>query len=134
MRPGSLARQRQASGVYQVLLDMEQVGGMMGAERLFGMGDQGLGLVAGDLADRHRPAGQPLVQALSPGRGVALGGVLFQQQEIGDRLDGHQADLGMKGFVFAEADFAGRHLGGQPLVFLPAVAPAGSRPRRLCLM
>ena len=26
----------------------------------------------------------------------------------------------MKGFVFAEADFAGRHLRGQPLVFLPA--------------
>jgi len=116
----SLARQSQTGGVNKVLLDVEQVGRMVGTQMSFGVGDQGFGLVAGDLDDGHRPARQPFVQAAVPGLGVALRSILFQQKEIRDGLDGHQADLRMKGFVLAEANFAVGHLHGQTLVFLAA--------------
>ncbi len=92
----------------------------MGAEVLLGVRDEGTGLVAGDLTNGHRPVGQPLVETGVPGFRVAPGGILFQQQEIGNRLDSHQTDLRMKGFVFADADLARRHLGGQSLLFLLA--------------
>ena len=63
---------------------------------------------------------QPFVQALVPGGGVPLRLILFQEEEVRDGFDGHQADLRVEGLVFAEADLACRHGGGQALVFLLA--------------
>ena len=51
MRPPRLTGQGQAGGFDRLLLDVEQVGRVVGAEMLFGMSDQGGGLVAGDLRD-----------------------------------------------------------------------------------
>jgi hypothetical protein len=98
MSPPRLVGQHQAGRLHRFVLDMEQVGRMMGAEVLFRVSDQGFGLIAGDLANRYRPTGQPLVESLAPGFSIALGRVLFQQQEIGNRFDTHQADLRMKGY------------------------------------
>ena len=84
-----LGGKSQTGGLHRVVLDMEQVGRMVGAEMLFGVGDERLGFVAGNLADGDRPTVQPLIEGLAPGFGVALWGVLFQQQEVGNRFDGH---------------------------------------------
>ena len=97
--PSRLTGQGQAGGLHGLVLHMEQVGRVMGAEAVFGERDQRLGFVAGDLTHGDRPHLQPLVEALPPSVGVALRGVLLQHEVIGDGLHRHQTDLGMKGFV-----------------------------------
>ena len=62
-----------------------------------------------------------MVDGLVPGVRVAGRGVLFQQQVIGNRFDGDQTDLRMKGFVFAQRNLPRRHLGGELLLLLLAV-------------
>ena len=72
-----LAGQHQTGSLHGLVLDVEQVGRMMSTEMLFGMCEERFGFIAGDLTNGHRPTGQSLVEALIPGRGVALGCVLF---------------------------------------------------------
>jgi hypothetical protein len=115
-----LTGQDQAGGFHYVVLHMEQVGRMVGTEVLFGVRDEGFGLIAGDLTNGYRPSGQPLVETDVPCFRIAPGCILFQQQEVGNGFDGHQTDLRMKGFIFADGDLAWRHLGGQLLLLLLA--------------
>src|SRR5262249_10888229 len=85
--------QRQGGRPRQVLLTVEQVGAVVGLQAFPGTADQALGLVAGHGDDFYRPSVQGLLQGSSPGVGVAVAVVGFQQQEVGSWLDGHQAGV-----------------------------------------
>ncbi len=85
-----------------------------------GVRDQRFGLITDDLTNDDRQGCQPFVQASVPGEGVPLRLVLFQEDEVGGQIHGHQTDLRVKGFVLREGDLAGWHLGGQTAVFLLA--------------
>ena len=92
----------------------------MGTQVGFGVRDQGFGRIAGHLADSDRQRGKLRVGALLPGRRIPLRLVLFHEDEVGHRLDGYQTDLGMKGFILAERNLAGRHVRGESRIFLLA--------------
>ncbi len=61
----------------------------------------------------HRHPRQRRLQGLRPGRRRAIGRVLFQQNEIRHRLDGDQADVGVKGFILSDRQLLRRHADGE---------------------
>ena len=113
-----LARQGQTGRLHHLMLDVEQIRGMMRTERALHMADQPLALITGPLNDLDRQPFQGRCQRLRPGRRRAILGVLLQQNEVRHRLQAHQTHLRMKGFVFAHRDLAWRHPLGQGAALL----------------
>ena len=115
-----LARQGSAGRLHRVVLHVKEVRRVVRAQARFRLGNEGLGRIAGHLADGDRQRGKLRAGTLLPGLGITLRLVLFDEDEVRHRFDGHQADLRMKGLVLAEGNLAGRHRRGEPLVFLLA--------------
>jgi hypothetical protein len=93
---------------------------MMGPQAELSVPDQGFGLIAGHLENGNRQTRQPLIDTAIPGVGVSSIGVLFQQNEVADRLDADQTALWMKRFVLGKGDITRLHLGCQSLIFFLA--------------
>ncbi len=101
---------------------MHQVGAVMHAQAVFGVRLQALGQVTGYLHDCDRQALQRGLDGGVPGRGVALGLVGLQHEEVGHRLDGDQAGLrAVEIRVFAERNGLGGQVRGQALALLLVV-------------
>lgn len=114
--------QGQAGGLVQVGLHVHQVGAVLGRQALLGVGLQPLGQVAGDLDDRDGQALQGGSDGAGPGVRVPLGPVGFQHEEVGDRLEGHQAGLfAVEVLVLAQGNVLGRHAWGQLVPLLLVV-------------
>ena len=92
----------------------------MGTQVRFRVCNNRFGRIAGHLTHGHRQRSEFLAGALLPGFCITLGLVLFDEDEVRHRLDGHQTDLRMEGLILAERNLAGRHLGGEPSVFFLA--------------
>ena len=107
------ARQRQARGLADLMLQMKEIGGMMGAEIALDMRQQPLGFIAGALHDGDVQPFEPTRERLRPGRRRALLGDLLDQDQARDGIDGHQAHPILPGLVFGDAQGTRRHGGGQ---------------------
>lgn len=105
-----LAGQRQAGAFSNLVLTMKQVRGMRGLQVFLDQVAQCPGLVTGGLDHAHRQSAQRLLQRLAPGRRRAIRCVLFGQDEVRHRFDGHQADRGIKGLINADRHLARGHL------------------------
>ena len=94
--PGA-TRQPGTGGLHPVLLNMEQIRGVMHAQLFLYMMAQRPPFIGGDLNDLHRPIPQRRLQRLGPGGRRVVGGILLQHNEVGYRFDSHQTGLGMMG-------------------------------------
>src|SRR5215211_1259813 len=108
------ACQRQQHRLQQVALTMEQIGAVGHLESLLSAAQQASGLVTGQLQDFHWHALDAIADGLFPGVGVTPRGVAFDQDEIGNGLDGDQAVVrAVEVLVGDDGDAAGLHLLGQ---------------------
>jgi len=92
MDSGLACQQRQRHGLPHLVLDVKQVGRVRCPQRL-GVAQQCRSLVRGGLDHINIQAACGCAQRCVPGRGIPLLGVLFQQDEVRDRLHRHQADV-----------------------------------------
>src|SRR5262245_41530469 len=91
---------------------------MMRAKPVTHVSQYSFGLIAGGLNYLHWQALKGLLDRLIPGLGVTMPGIFFNQDKVRDRLDRHQANLRMKGFIFTNRDLFRRHGLGQTKLFL----------------
>jgi hypothetical protein len=89
-----LAGQVQTCSLAHLMLDMKEIRGMLGLVIVALMAAQRLRLIARALDHRHRQSGECAAQGLRPGGRRAVRGVLLEQDEIGNRLQGHQQMAG----------------------------------------
>jgi hypothetical protein len=84
--------QRCANGGAELMLDMEQVRGVMGTELVFAIGHNTGGLVPGGLHHLTVQLGQSRCHQVMPG--VLIPGLseLFQNNKVAHRIAGHQAN------------------------------------------
>ena len=108
------ARQRQQHRLEQVALAVEKIRTVGHFESLLGAAQQSRGLVTGQLHDLHSHALDAFADGLLPGVGVTPLGVTFDEDEIGNRLDGDQAVVrAVEVLVSDDGDAARSHLPGQ---------------------
>jgi len=85
-----LAGQGQARGFRHLMLPVEEIRRMMGAEIRLGMAAQRLRLIGGAWDDLERQSVQGRRERPRPGRRRAIRGVLFQENEVRHRFQRHQ--------------------------------------------
>jgi hypothetical protein len=96
---------------------MEEIWGMMRPQVFLDVFDNALAFITGRLHDVHRQPCGGLLQRGGPGRGGAVLGILLDHNEIGDRLNGDQTRLRMKGLILADGNRFEAHACGQALPF-----------------
>ena len=86
---------------------------MMGIQIHPNMTAQRRSLVAGALDHRHAQPAQGVIKRLRPGRRRAVRRVLLQKNQARHRLQRHQTDLRMEGFILTHRHRPVRHAHGQ---------------------
>jgi hypothetical protein len=101
--------QRRTNGFAEFLLDMEQVGGVMGAKLVFDIGYNPGRLITGGLDHLTVKLGQSRCHEGMPGRLITGLSELFQDNEVAHRIACHQAKAACEGFVLGHGDDFARH-------------------------
>jgi len=93
-----------------VALAVEEIGCVCDLKTFLGAADQGTGLVAGHLDDLDGHALCTLVDGRLPGLGIAVVTIALDENEVGHRLDAHQAgSAAVEVFVGNQCDGLGLH-------------------------